>query len=98
MEEAIIEVIRALAVRPELLAIIVLAVVLTVMLRRRAKTPKKQRQNGSPLFKLVISRVTLVMLVLSAVTFTRVVFQGVEGLAAIKAKEHTHECDNGICR
>ena len=62
MNEAIVLVIEALAVRPELLTVTVLAVCLVVMTRRRARLPSKQRENGSPVFMVLIKRMTLAMI------------------------------------
>lgn len=77
------ELIAALAVRPEILGQVALAALLAIMLRRRSKTPVKQRQNGSPIFKLMINRITLVMLFLAAATIIREV--GFAIVAGIKA-------------
>ena len=71
MNEAVIEVIKALAIRPELLTVTVLAVVLALMLRRRTKLSVKARKNGTPIFELVINRLTLVMFLLVGVTIIR---------------------------
>ena len=83
MEAAMIEAVHALAIRPELLTVGVLAVVLTVILRRRAKVPSAQKKNGTPIFTLVVNRLTTVMCVLAAVTVIREV---VAGLAVIWSK------------
>ena len=76
MEAAAIELIHALAIRPELLTVATLAAVLAYILRRRGKTPAAQRKNGSPIFQLVVNRLTTVMCVLAAVTVIRELVTG----------------------
>lgn len=81
--DATAQLIEALAVRPEILGQVALCGVLAIMFRRRSNTPAKQRQNGSPVFKLMITRITLVMLFLSAATIIREI--GFAIVAGIKA-------------
>ena len=83
MTQAISELILALAVRPEILGNVAIAGVLAIMFRRRAQTPAKHRESGNPVFKLMINRLTQVMLVLAGATVLREL--GFILVAAIKA-------------
>lgn len=71
MNKVMIELIHALAIRPELLAMIALSVVIALMMRRRSKLTAAQRKNGSPMFKMIIDRFTHLMYGLAAVTGIR---------------------------
>ncbi len=71
MAEAISELILALAVRPEILGNVAISGVLAIMFRRRSQTPAKHRESGNPVFKLMINRLTLVMLVFASATVIR---------------------------
>lgn len=71
MNGVIIELIHALAIRPELLAMIALAVVIALMMRRRTKLTAEQKKNGTPMFKMIIDRFTHLMYGLAAVTAIR---------------------------
>ena len=83
MIEALTRAINALAVRPELLTIAVLAVVIALMLRRRSTLSPAKVKNGSPVFKLVINRLTWVMFLLTGAVIIREIAAGV--VAAIRA-------------
>lgn len=83
MTKAMIEVIHALAIRPELLTIAVLAVVIALMMKRRLGLTAAKAKNGSPVFKLVINRLTWVMFLLVGAAIIREIAVGV--VAGIKA-------------
>ena len=70
MGDLLFAVVEALAVRPELLAICVIAGALVFLLKRRAATRKKAR-NGAPIFKMVINRLTQLMLLLGGILALR---------------------------
>ncbi len=67
MNAVMIELIHALAVRPELLAMIAICIIIALMMRRRTKMTAKQKKNGSPMFKMIIDRFTHVMYGLTAI-------------------------------
>ena len=76
MADVLFELVKALAVRPELLAICVLAGVLVFLLKRRAGSKKKAR-NGAPIFKLVINRLTQLMMLLVGILVFREMIWGI---------------------